>query len=72
MISESDIQHLALAAIFSILGLGIFVLGFVTLDKLTPGNLWHEIIDEHNVALAIVVGACALGISLIIAASLLG
>ncbi|MCA2958636.1 MAG: DUF350 domain-containing protein [Silvanigrellales bacterium] len=72
MITESDLHQISLAAIFSFLGLVIFVLGFYTLDKLTPGNLWHEIIEEHNVALAVVVGACALGISLIIAAALLG
>ena len=72
MFTPADIQHLVLAFVFSLLGLLVFALSFVALDKLTPGNLWHEIIDEHNVALAVIMGACALGVSIIIAAALIG
>jgi len=60
------------SAVFSLLGLLVFALSFVALDKLTPGNLWHEIIDKHNVALAVIMGACAIGVSIIIAAALIG
>ena len=72
MFTPADIQHLVLAIVFSFVGLLVFALSFVALDKLTPGNLWHEIIDEHNVALAVIMGACALGVSIIIAAALIG
>jgi uncharacterized membrane protein YjfL (UPF0719 family) len=41
-------------------------------DRLTPGHLWKEIVEEQNRALAIVVGAFTLGIALIIAASISG
>ena len=42
----------------------------VVIDKMTPFTLWKEIIDEHNTALAVLIGFIALGISIIIAAAI--
>jgi uncharacterized membrane protein YjfL (UPF0719 family) len=42
----------------------------VVVDRLTPYHLWKEIVDEKNAALAIVVGAMAIGISIIISAAI--
>jgi putative membrane protein len=61
--------YLVNAIIFSGLGLVIFIIAFVVMDKLTPFSLWKEIIDEHNTALAILVGAMSIGICMIIAAA---
>ena len=58
--------------IFSLLGVVIFWLSFVAIDKLTPYDLWKEISQDRNVALAIVVGAMSLGICTIIAAAIHG
>jgi putative membrane protein len=58
------------AVVFSVLGIFIFWVSFVLMDKLTPYHLWKEIIEEHNTALAIVVGAMSLGICVIIAAAI--
>jgi uncharacterized membrane protein YjfL (UPF0719 family) len=63
-------QHLVAALVYALLGIVVFVLSFVILDKLTPGSLWREIIDEHNTALAVMVGAISIGISIIIAAAI--
>ncbi|MCW5556809.1 MAG: DUF350 domain-containing protein, partial [Verrucomicrobiae bacterium] len=41
-------------------------------DKLTPGDLWQELVEKRNTAVAIFFGAIALGMSLIIAACLHG
>jgi uncharacterized membrane protein YjfL (UPF0719 family) len=64
------LQHLVAALVYALLGIVIFVLSFVVLDRLTPGSLWKEIIDEHNTALAVLSGAIAIGISIIIAAAI--
>lgn len=53
-------------------GIVVFVLGFVILDLLTPGKLWEEINQKQNVAVAIFAGAVALGLAIIIAASIHG
>ncbi len=62
-------HNVALAILFSVVGLVIYGLGFYIFDRLTPYKLWDEIIKERNQALAIVVGAASIGISMIIAAA---
>ena len=54
------------------LGIIIFILSFVLVDKLTPGELWREIIERRNMAVALLAGAVAIGISNIIAAAVHG
>jgi len=50
----------------------VFWISFVIVDKVTPYDLWGEIIEKKNVALAIVVGAMAIAIALIVAAAIHG
>jgi uncharacterized membrane protein YjfL (UPF0719 family) len=52
------------------MGLIVFAVSFVVVDRLTPYQLWKEIIDEHNTALAIIVGAVAIGISIIVSSAI--
>ncbi len=58
--------------VYSGIGLVIYLVGFVLVDKLTPGNLWKELIEERNMAIAILMGSIAIGISLIISAAIHG
>ena len=58
--------------LFALLGVAIFWICFVIVDKITPYNLWEEIVDKKNVALAIVVGATAIAIGMIVAAAVHG
>jgi putative membrane protein len=58
------------ALVYATIGLAIFGVAFVVVDRLTPYHLWKEIIDEKNAALAIVVGAVAIGISIIVSAAI--
>jgi len=57
------------ALVFALVGIVIFVLAFAVIDKVTPYHLWKEIVQEHNTALAILVGAMSIGICIIIAAA---
>ena len=70
MLGTVNIGFVINALVFSILGVLIFWVSFLAIDKLTPYHLWKEIIEEHNVALAVIVGAMSLGICIIIAASI--
>lgn len=63
------IHNVVNALVFAFVGIFIFVLAFFIMDKLTPYHLWKEIVQEHNQALAILVGAISLGICIIIAAA---
>lgn len=64
------LSNLISAVVFAGLGISVFLLTFLIIDRLTPYTLWREIIDEHNTALAVLIGAVALGMSLIIAAAI--
>lgn len=57
------------ALIYAIMGILIFILSFAIVDKLTPYHLWKEIVEDKNIALAILVGAISLGMCIIIAAA---
>ena len=58
------------ALVYSIVGLIVFALAFVIVDRLTPYHLWKEIIDDQNVALAIIVGSVALVIAIIVSSAI--
>ena len=58
--------------LFAVIGVLIFWLSFVIIDKITPYDLWQEIVEKQNVALGLVVAAMSLGISIIVAAAIHG
>ncbi|WP_295856913.1 DUF350 domain-containing protein [uncultured Xylophilus sp.] len=58
--------------VFALIGVLVFWLCFVIIDKITPYDLWGEIVEKQNVALGMVVAAMCLGISIIVAAAIHG
>ena len=58
------------SAVYALLGVLIFWLCFIVIDKLTPYNLWEEIVEKQNKALGMVVAAMSLGICIIVAAAI--
>ena len=58
--------------LYALIGVAVFWISFVVVDKITPYDLWAEIIEKKNVALAIVVGAMCIAIGLIVAAAVHG
>lgn len=70
-----DIEWLKPAALigsiaYALIGVLVFWLCFLLIDKITPADLWREIVEKQNQALALVVAAMCLGISLIVAAAI--
>lgn len=66
------IQHLIAVVVFSAVGVVVFALSMFIIEKLTPFSIIKEIGEEQNVAVAVLVGAIVLGISVIIGASIMG
>jgi putative membrane protein len=58
--------------LYALVGVVVFLVTFIVIDKITPYNLWEEIVEKQNVALSIVVGSLALGVSIIVAAAVHG
>lgn len=65
-------KYVISALLFSFVGLVVLAAGFFIFDRMTPGNMWKEIVEKQNIALAIVVGAMTLAIAQIIASAIHG
>jgi uncharacterized membrane protein YjfL (UPF0719 family) len=60
------------SVLFALIGVAVFWITFVIIDKITPYDLWAEIVEKKNVALAIVVGSMCIAIGMIVAAAVHG
>lgn len=67
-----NLQLLFNSLLYSILGVVVFWVSFIIVDKLTPYELWREIVERKNQPLAIVIAAMCLGIAIIVAAAIHG
>lgn len=66
-------KFLVNSLVFSLLGVLVFCVVFFIIDKLTPSvDIWKEIVEKRNQAVATVVAAMCLGIALIVAAAIHG
>lgn len=66
-------KYLVNSLVFSLLGVLVFCVVFFIIDKLTPSvDIWKEIVEKRNQAVATVVAAMCLGIALIVAAAIHG
>ena len=63
------VANVRAALVFAFIGIVVFVAAFLVIDKLTPYDLWKEIVEEKNLALAVLVGAMSIGLCIIIAAA---
>ena len=67
--AEFHAGYLLNAAVFAALGIVIFVVAFAIIDWITPYHLWKEIVEDKNLALAVLLGAMSIGMCIIIAAA---
>ena len=64
-----QIGNVVNAVVYAALGIFVFAAAFLIIDKVTPYNLWKEIVQEHNTARAILIGTMSIGICIIIASA---
>jgi uncharacterized membrane protein YjfL (UPF0719 family) len=58
------------SVVYSVIGIILVAFAFVIVDKITPYDLWKELIENRNQPLATVVAAFVLAISIIVAAAI--
>ena len=58
--------------LYALIGVIIFWVCFVIVDKITPYDLWGEIVEKKNLALAVVVGSMCIAIGMIVSAAVHG
>ena len=68
--SETDILHLLLTLVYSVVGMTIFGVALLIITKVAPFSIKKEIEEDQNVALGIIIGSVLIGLSLIISAAM--
>jgi uncharacterized membrane protein YjfL (UPF0719 family) len=58
--------------VYALVGIAIFVIGFRLWDRMTPVDVWKEIAEKHNIALAVLAGAIAIALAIIIGSAIHG
>jgi uncharacterized membrane protein YjfL (UPF0719 family) len=58
--------------LYAVIGVLVLWLAFLIIDKVTPYDLWKEIVEDKNIALAIVVAGMFIALGLIVAAAIHG
>ena len=67
------LKHMINVWAFGLTGIALLYVGYFIFDKLTPGiHFTRELVDNKNVAVAMVLGSLLLGVSFIVAAMLIG
>lgn len=70
--AQTLLMHVVSAIAFATIGLIVFGVAMWLFVRLTPFSVRKEIEEDHNVSLAIILGAMLIGISMIIAAAIQG
>lgn len=70
--AQSLAQAVLIMLLFVAIGIAAAIVGYKLFDKCTPGNLNREIVENKNLAAAIVAAAVILGVCIIVAAAMLG
>ena len=70
--NSHDILMIFESLLYAFVGILILVLVYLFMSKISHKNLWYEIAQNKNLAVAIVLGSVIIGISLIISTALHG
>jgi len=70
--ATSLVQAIGYMLLFTFVGIFAAIAGYVLFDKCTPGNLHKEIVENKNIAAALIGGAVILGVCIIVAAAMMG
>lgn len=65
-----NLHSFGASVIYSFVGIFILVLSFYIVEKITPENLYKELVENKNTAIAIVAGAFIIAIAIIIASAI--
>lgn len=69
---DALLHSLLAVCIFSVVGVAVLAVSVWVMVRVVPFSMRKEIEEDQNVALGIVMGSIILGISIIIAASVMG
>jgi putative membrane protein len=65
-----DLKYVVASIVYAFIGIVILVISFIIVEKLSPQNLWKEISQNKNTALAMMASAYILAVAIIIASAI--
>lgn len=65
-----ELKYIWASIVFSFIGIAILGLSFWFVERITPENLWKEILEKNNIALAIMAGAFMIAMGIIIGSAI--
>ena len=67
-----SLKYVIASVVYSAIGIGVLILSFWIVERITPENLWKEILENKNNALAIMATGFMIAIAIIIASAIHG
>lgn len=65
-----QMKYVVASVLYSLIGIIILFVSFWIIEKITPENLWKELIEKKNTAIAIMAAAFMISIAIIIASAI--
>ncbi len=65
-----QMKYVIASILYSFIGIAILFVSFWIIEKVTPENLWKELIEKKNMAIAVVAAAFMIAIAIIIASAI--
>jgi putative membrane protein len=66
------LKAVADSVVFSLIGIVILVITFVIIEKITPENIYKQIVERNNTSIAIIFAAFIIAIAIIISSAIHG
>lgn len=67
---EGQLGHMVASVVYAFIGVGIFAVAFMLMEKIAPFSLRKELAEDDNVAVGILLGSIMIGLSIIIASAI--
>lgn len=70
MFWETQQGHMAASVVYSLIGVAIFAIAFLLMERIAPFSLRKELAEDDNIAVGILLGSVVIGLSIIISAAI--
>lgn len=67
-----SLKYIVASVVYSGIGILILIISFYIIEKITPDNLWKEILVNKNLPLALMASAFMIAIAIIISSAIHG
>ncbi|MGF1553493.1 MAG: DUF350 domain-containing protein [Paracoccaceae bacterium] len=71
LFSRIDLAEIVSTVVYVLLGLGLFGVSWLIIERLTPFSLRREIEEDQNLAIAVLIGSVFISLSILISAVIL-